>query len=198
MFQYFFTDYQRRVPRHADFVIPKIEIHRNVSFDLTFFKSGKKLVRSQSVLFEFIRIDEDDDSSLNDTPLSTMDPLADADSNEGDQPSQLKIVKNVSFGAKGRKRRHSVYPRIDVMPVHATPEPIQTSPPKSMIPSTSGVSPSPLLPKGYVANMVLIAANRKIPKIDLDVDEKEANVNIEMNPDVFDGDFGHFQFSDSD
>lgn len=87
---------------------PTVEIGRNVFFDLCFMKSGKKVVRHQSTHTRYTEVDEIDD--INDE-LST-DNITGNIPTVAQQPQHqqvLKVIKNIPFGAKGRKRRASLF-----------------------------------------------------------------------------------------
>lgn len=106
---------------YTAFVLPKIEIVRNVSYDMTFFRKfneNQRLVRSQSLyniptdINYSIHNDDSDDSASENVDNNQIENNAGA--NEQNVPEHhpqqnLMVVNRVPFGVRGRKRRHSLY-----------------------------------------------------------------------------------------
>lgn len=92
-----------------------IEIKQDVFFDLCFMKNRKQLVRHQSTHTRIIEadeiIDEMNDDIVDELPTATENITGNIPTvvQHPQQQQVLKVIKDVPFGAKGRKRRASMF-----------------------------------------------------------------------------------------
>lgn len=99
--------FSKNLGKNNVFLNLSIEIEQNAYFDLCFIKNGKSLIRHQSMFIPHSTNDEIEKVEDTDATNSVNGESVTTTSQNFSSLESLK-TKNIPFGAKGRKRAHSV------------------------------------------------------------------------------------------